>query len=78
MGAILRQWQEDSCLHPVAFMFKSFNEAQQCYDTYNKELSAIVEALQQWWYLLKGTEETITIYSDHCNLQYWSKARIMD
>ncbi|KAG9103194.1 hypothetical protein FRC06_011819 [Ceratobasidium sp. 370] len=48
MGTILSQRKEDGKLHPITFMSKSFNPAQQNYDTYNKELLAIVEALKHW------------------------------
>ncbi|KAB5595388.1 Transposon Tf2-7 polyprotein [Ceratobasidium theobromae] len=74
MGAILSQRQEDGYLHPVAFLSRGFNEAQMNYDTHDKELCAIITAFEQWRYLLEGTEEPITVYTDHQNLEYWAKA----
>ncbi|KAB5589419.1 Retrotransposable element Tf2 [Ceratobasidium theobromae] len=74
MGAILSQRQEDGYLHPVAFLSKSFNKAQMNYDTHDKELCAIITAFEQWQYLLEGTEEPITVYTNHRNLEYWAKA----
>ncbi|KAB5587487.1 Retrotransposable element Tf2 [Ceratobasidium theobromae] len=48
MGVILSQHQEDGYLHLVAFLLKSFNEAQANYDTHNKELCTIITAFKQW------------------------------
>ncbi|QRW26250.1 Retrotransposable element Tf2 protein [Rhizoctonia solani] len=48
MGAILSQRGEDNCLHPVAYMSKSFSGAKANYDTHNKELLAIIKALEEW------------------------------
>src|SRR5436190_17176129 len=78
MGAILSQRHTDGKLHPIGYMSKGFNEAQAKYNTYNKELLAIVEALDFWRLLLEGSEKPITIYTDHRNLQYWQEAHVMD
>ena len=58
MGAILSQRQTDGRLHPIAYMSKSFSPAEQNYDTHNKELFAIVAALQEWRLHLEGAEKT--------------------
>lgn len=46
MGAILSQKQDDGYMHPVTFMSKSFNTVELNYDTYNKELLAIIESFK--------------------------------
>ncbi|KAF8736353.1 hypothetical protein RHS02_06331, partial [Rhizoctonia solani] len=46
MGTILSQCGEDNCLHPVAYMSKSFSGAKTNYDTHDKELLAIIKALE--------------------------------
>ncbi|KAB5589112.1 Retrotransposable element Tf2 [Ceratobasidium theobromae] len=74
MGAILSQRQEDGYLHPIAYLSQSFNDAQCNYDTHDKELCTIITALEGWQYLLEGTEEPITIYTDHRNLEYWANS----
>ncbi|EUC59886.1 Transposon Tf2-1 polyprotein, partial [Rhizoctonia solani AG-3 Rhs1AP] len=48
MGAVLSQKHDDGYLHPIAFLSKSFIGAQVNYDTHDKELLAIIEALQHW------------------------------
>ncbi|CUA71631.1 Transposon Tf2-11 polyprotein [Rhizoctonia solani] len=75
MGAVLSQRQEDGRLHPVAYMSKSFQGAAHNYDTHDKELLAIIEALQHWRIFLEGTADPITIFTDHRNLEYWKESR---
>ena len=48
---------------------KTFNETEQWYKIYNKELTAIDRALANWQHLLKGAEVHILI--DHKNLTYY-------
>jgi hypothetical protein len=71
MGAILSQRQEDGSLHPIAYMSQSFNGAEHNYDTHDKELLVNIKALKFWQIFLEGTKEPITIFTDHCNLEYW-------
>jgi hypothetical protein len=71
MGAILSQRQEDRRLHPIAYMSQSFSGAEHNYDTHDKELLAIIKALEFWRIFLEGTREPITIFMDHRNLEYW-------
>ena len=75
MGAILSQKGSDGYLHPIAFLSKSFNKAQMNYDTHDKELLAIITSLLHWRLFLELTEEPITVYTDHRNLEYWKTAR---
>ena len=75
MGAILNQCQEDGKLHPVGYMSKSFTDVEKNYDTHDKELLAIIKALEHWHIFLKGTEKPITVFTDHQNLEYWQKAQ---
>jgi hypothetical protein len=41
------------------------------YDIHDKELLAIVEALNKWSTYYKSTKHSIRILSDHKNLEYW-------
>jgi hypothetical protein len=74
MGAILSQRQDDRRLHPIAYMSQSFAGAEQNYDTHDKELLAIIKALEFWWIFLEGTKEPITVFTDHQNLEYWQES----
>ncbi|QRW24438.1 Retrotransposable element Tf2 protein [Rhizoctonia solani] len=75
MGAILSQRAEDNRLHPVAYMSKSFSGAEANYDTHNKELLAIIKALEEWRIFLEATDKPIQVFTDHRNLEYWMQAR---
>ncbi|QRW21153.1 Retrotransposable element Tf2 protein [Rhizoctonia solani] len=75
MGAILSQQGEDNHLHPVAYMSKSFSGAKANYDTHNKELLAIIKALEEWRIFLEATDKPVQVFTDHCNLEYWMQAR---
>jgi len=78
IGAILSQSSsKDNKVHPVAFYSRSFNQAERNYPIYDKELLAIVLALENWSHLLKGTEKPFTIFSDHSNLLYQKKPEKM-
>ncbi|QRV80898.1 Retrotransposable element Tf2 protein [Ceratobasidium sp. AG-Ba] len=76
LGAVLSQKGDDGRLHPIAYLSQSFTPPQRNYDTYDKELLAIVHALEHWRLLLEGTKIPITVYTDHRNLQYWQEAKV--
>ncbi|QRW23874.1 Retrotransposable element Tf2 protein [Rhizoctonia solani] len=75
MGAILSQQGLDNRLHPIAYMSKSFSGAEANYDTHNKELLAIIKALEEWRIFLEATDKPVQVFSDHRNLEYWMQAR---
>jgi len=70
-GAVLSQLQTDGEFHPVAFMSKSFTDVERNYEVYDKEMLAIIRALEEWWHFLQGAEEKVDVYTDHCNLGYF-------
>ena len=47
-GTVLFQRGEDGLWHPVAFMSKSFIKVERNYDIYDRELLAIIRALEEW------------------------------
>ena len=58
-------------LHPCAYLSQMFTAAEQNYDTYNRELIAIIHALDHWHHYLQGTSHPITLLTDHKNLIYF-------
>ncbi|KAF8752651.1 Encoded by [Rhizoctonia solani] len=56
-------------------MSKSFSGAEANYDTHNKELLAIIKALEEWRIFLEATDKPIQVFTDHRNLEYWIQAR---
>ncbi|KAF8756469.1 hypothetical protein RHS01_04227, partial [Rhizoctonia solani] len=75
MGAILSQRGPDNRLHPIAYMSKSFSGAEANYDTHDKELLAIIKALEEWRIFLEATDKPVQVFTDHRNLEYWMQAR---
>ncbi|QRW19754.1 Retrotransposable element Tf2 protein [Rhizoctonia solani] len=75
LGSILSQQQEDRRLHPLGFLLESFKGAKQNYDTHDKELLAIIRSFEYWRIFLEGTEHPITVFTDHCNLEYWKESQ---
>lgn len=71
IGAIFSQRKDDGKLHPIAFRSQSFKPAEMKYDTFDKELPAVVNSLKDWILYLKGTKFPNIIFADHHNLQYW-------
>ena len=57
IGGVLSQKQEDKW-KPVAFLLRTMLSAERNYEIYDKELLAIVEALDKWrQYLLDVAEK---------------------
>ncbi|KAF8756122.1 hypothetical protein RHS01_04631 [Rhizoctonia solani] len=75
LGSILSQQQEDGCLHPLGFLLESFKGAEQNYDTHNKELLAIICSFKYWRIFLEGTLHLVTVFTNHCNLEYWKESQ---
>ncbi|KAF9802722.1 hypothetical protein IEO21_09836 [Rhodonia placenta] len=70
-GGVLMQKQDDSKWHPVAFRSHAMDSAQRNYEIYNKEMLAIIEALDDWRHYLEGLPNQFKIVTDHKNLEYW-------
>ena len=74
LGVVLSQFQDDKW-HPVTFLSKSFNDAECNYEIYDKELLAIMTALNEWHHLLLGTTLMFKIWMDHQNLMYFKQSQ---
>lgn len=74
-GGILVQKQNNNKWHPVAFLSESMTEPERNYKIYDKEMLAIIRALEAWRQYLEGLPKTFEIQSDHKNLEYWKTAQ---
>jgi len=45
------------------------------YEIHNKEMLAIVRALEEWRHFLEGARFPVEIWTDHKNLEYFQKSR---
>jgi predicted NAD-dependent protein-ADP-ribosyltransferase YbiA (DUF1768 family) len=69
-GAELSQLQDGSW-RTIAFHSQSFNNVEQNYEIFDKELLAIIHALKQWQHFLEGAAKPFEIHTDHQNLEYF-------
>ena len=70
-GAVLRQQDENGDWHPCGYISHSFDATQRNYEIYDRELLAIMRALEAWRHYLLGSPHPVTILSDHKNLTYF-------
>jgi len=59
----------------VAFYSKSLSPVEWNYEIHNKEMLAIIRALEEWRYFLKGARHPVEIWTDHKNLEYFMTAK---
>jgi RNase H-like domain found in reverse transcriptase/Reverse transcriptase (RNA-dependent DNA polymerase) len=75
-GAVLsQQSSEDDKWHPIAFLSKSLSLVEQNYKIHDKEMLAIVRALEEWRHFVEGVEHQVEIWTDHKNLEYFMTAK---
>ena len=66
---------ENEKWHPVTFLSMSLSPVERNYEIHNKEMLAIVQALEEWRHFLEGTEHQFEIWTDHKNLEYFMTAK---
>jgi transposase InsO family protein len=77
VGGVLSQKKEDSFWHPVAFFSKTMEPAERNYEIHDKEMLAIIRALQEWRAELQGLrrETPFDILTDHRSLEYFMSTK---
>jgi len=63
--------EQDGKWKLIAFLSRMMQPAERNYEIYDKELLAIVEALNKWRQYLLDVLETFKIWMDHKNLKYF-------
>jgi len=74
-AVLSQQSPEDNKWHPVAFLSKSLSLVERNYKIHDKEMLAIVRALEEWKHFVEGAEHLCEIWMDHKNLQYFMTAK---
>jgi hypothetical protein len=77
IAGILNQYDVFGVLRPVNFYSRKCSPAEQNYDTYDRELLAIVETLKQWRHYLEGANYKVLIRCDHKNLEYFQTSKVL-
>jgi hypothetical protein len=65
----VRKW------HLIAYYSKSLSETERNYKIHNKEMLAIIRALDEWRHFLAGAPHKVEIWTDHKNLEYFMSAK---
>ena len=73
--AVLTQLDSNGNRHPISFISKTFSPAEQNYEIYDRELLAIIQALEEWQHYIQGSPHTTIVLSDHKNLTYYREAK---
>ena len=60
---------------PIAYYSATFTPTERNYDIYERELLAVIKALDHWRPHLAATEEPVTVLTDHANLTFWKNPR---
>jgi hypothetical protein len=58
-----------------AFLSKSLNMVEWNYKIHNKEMLAIICALEERWHFLEGAWLKFEVWTDHRNLEYFPMAQ---
>jgi len=75
-GAVLSQQSTmDGKWHPIAFYSKSLSSMERNYEIHDKEMLAIICALEEWRHFLEEVTHLVEIWTDHKNLQYFMMAK---
>jgi hypothetical protein len=77
IAGILNLYDGFGTLRPVSFYSRQCSPAKQNYDTYHRELLAIVETMKQWRHYLEGASHRILIQCDHKNLEYFQTSKVL-
>jgi hypothetical protein len=77
-AGVLSQWDDDGALHPVAYYSKKHSPAECNFDIYDKELMAIIKALQEWRPECEGDEYPLQLITDHKNLEYFMTKNLLN
>jgi len=74
-AVLSQQSMTDRKWYPIAFYSKSLSSVEQNYKIHNKEILAIIRALEEWRHFLEGTTHLVEIWTDHKNLEYFMTAK---
>jgi RNase H-like domain found in reverse transcriptase len=75
-GAVLSQQSpDDEKGHLVAFLSKFLSAVKRNYEIHDKEMLAIICAMEEWRHFLEGAEHQFEVWTDHKNLQYFMSAK---
>ncbi len=75
IGAVLMQ-DHGKGLQPIGYYGRKLNKAERNYAVYDKEMLAVVYALNNWHYLLEGSPHPVQVRTDHQPLSHFATAPV--
>jgi hypothetical protein len=78
IGACLSQPGDDGKLRPIAYHSRKLSPAELNYDIHDKELLAIIVAVEQWRVYLEGSTYPVQVWTDHKNLIYFTTTKVLN
>jgi len=77
-AGVLSQQDDDGVLHRVAYYSKKHSLAECNYDIYDKELMAMINALEEWIPECEGAMYPLQLITDHKNLEYFMTKNLLN
>ena len=77
IGGELSQLDNNGVRRPVAFFSKSMQPAERNYEIHDRELLSIIQTFQQWRHYLEGARHTVSVASDHKNLEIFRTTKVL-
>ena len=75
VATILQQSPKNGKWHLITFFSKSLSLVEWNYEIHDKEMLAIIRALEEWWHFLEGAQLKFEIWTDHKNLEYFRTSK---
>jgi hypothetical protein len=77
-AGVLSQRDDEGVLQPVAYYSKKHSPAECNYDIYDKELMAMIKALEEWIPECEGAGYPLQLITDHENLEYFMTKKLLN
>jgi uncharacterized protein Usg len=77
VAAVFSQRRLDGKWHPVRYFSKTIALAETNYLIYDKEMLAVVKALQHWRTELEGIADTVKVITDYKALEYFMSSKLL-
>jgi hypothetical protein len=77
-AGVSSQPDDEGVLHPVAYYSKKHSPAEYNYNIYDKELMAIIKALEEWRSECEGAAYPLQLITDHKNLEYFMTKKLLN
>jgi len=77
-AGVLSQWDDEGVLHRVANYSKKHSPAKCNFDIYDKQLMAIIKALEEWRPECEDAACPLHLITDHKNLEYIMTKKLLN